>query len=80
MAQHPKVASVRQQGIILALDLQTQMQRYGSLRDQLFQHFMNSGIFLRPLGNTIYILAPYTISRAQMEEIYQAIRLSLALV
>lgn len=71
--QHPKVARTRQCGIIYALDLKVETERYGNLRDQLFNHFMNNGVFLRPLGNTIYILAPYIISDEQLQKIYETI-------
>lgn len=77
---HPKVAATRQCGIIFALDLSTEMERYGSLRDILFKHFMDNGVFLRPLGNTIYILAPYTITEEQMLIIYSAIETCLDIV
>lgn len=70
---HPKVKSTRQTGIIYALDLDVQMERYGNLRDQLFDFFMNKGVFLRPLGNTIYIQAPYVITLEQLEKVYTAI-------
>ncbi|MEM6684863.1 MAG: adenosylmethionine--8-amino-7-oxononanoate transaminase [Bacteroidota bacterium] len=72
--QHPKVASTRQQGQIFALDLNIEMERYGNLRDKLFNSFMSKGVCLRPLGNTIYILAPYITTDAQLAHIYQAIR------
>lgn len=71
---HPKVARTRQMGVIYALDLNVEMERYGNLRDKLFRHFMNDGVFLRPLGNTIYILAPYIISDGQLQKIYDSIR------
>lgn len=73
IAKHPKVKQTRQTGIIFALDLEIKMDRYGNLRDQLFHFFMKKGIFLRPLGNTIYISAPYTISEEQLEKIYNVI-------
>ena len=62
------------------LDLNVQMERYGNLRDKLFKHFMDQGVFLRPLGNTIYILAPYVTTKPQMEQIYSAIRSVVGLV
>ncbi len=75
--KHPKVASTRQQGQIFALDLNITMERYGNLRDKLFNSFMSKGVCLRPLGNTIYILAPYITTDEQLEQIYQAIRETL---
>ncbi|WP_298489251.1 adenosylmethionine--8-amino-7-oxononanoate transaminase [uncultured Maribacter sp.] len=77
---HPKVANTRQCGIIFALDLAIKMERYGNLRDKLFKHFMDNGVFLRPLGNTIYILAPYVVSEAQMQKIYSTIKSTLEIV
>lgn len=71
---HPKVGSTRQLGVIYALELNVKMERYGNLRDRLFKHFMDNGVFLRPLGSTIYILAPFITSKEQMERIYDAIR------
>jgi adenosylmethionine-8-amino-7-oxononanoate aminotransferase len=70
---HEKVANVRQLGVILAIDLNVEMERYGDLRNKLFAHFMKAGVFLRPLGNTIYILPPYVITNEQLYKIYTAI-------
>ncbi len=74
---HPKVAAIRQCGIIFALDLNIKTERYGNLRNRLFNFFMEHGVFLRPLGNTIYILAPYIISDAQLSKIYDSIERAL---
>ena len=77
---HPKVASTRQTGVIYALELNVLMERYGDLRDKLFRHFMENGVFLRPLGNTIYILAPYITTREQMQKLYNSIKSALAIL
>lgn len=77
---HPKVKSTRQTGVIFALDLNIKMERYGNLRDKLFKFFMNNGVFLRPLGNTIYIQAPYVITQEQLEKVYRVIEDALEIV
>ncbi|WP_299225309.1 adenosylmethionine--8-amino-7-oxononanoate transaminase [uncultured Psychroserpens sp.] len=77
---HPKVASIRQTGIIFALDLDIEIERYGNLRDKLFQFFMENGVSLRPLGNTIYIQAPYIISDKQLQKVYHVIEEALEIV
>ena len=77
---HPKVKTTRQQGIIYALELNIETKRYGNLRYKLFDFFMKKGVFLRPLGNTIYILAPFIISKEQLEKIYSAIEESFELI
>lgn len=74
---HPKVAETRQLGVIYALDIKTKMERYGPLRDKLFNHFMKQGVFLRPLGNTIYMVPPFVITTTQLHTVYEAIRQAL---
>ena len=70
---HPKVKETRQLGVIYALDLNVEMERYGDLRYQLFNFFMENGVCLRPLGNTIYILAPYVITNIQLQKVYTVV-------
>lgn len=70
---HPNVTNTRQTGVIYAFDLAIKMERYGNLRDKLFKHFMDKGVFLRPLGNTIYILPPYVITEEQLNQVYESI-------
>ncbi|WP_418602348.1 adenosylmethionine--8-amino-7-oxononanoate transaminase [Hwangdonia sp.] len=77
---HPKVKSTRQLGVIFALDLNIEMERYGNLRDKLFKFFMDNGVFLRPLGSTIYIQAPYVITKKQLEKVYQVIEDALEMI
>ena len=77
---HPKVKTTRQLGIIYALDLNITMDRYGDLRYKLFNFFMENGVCLRPLGNTIYILAPYVITDAQLQKVYKTIEDCLEII
>ena len=70
---HSNVKNVRVKGVIFALDLSISMDRYGNLRDQLYQFFIDRGVALRPLGNTIYTLPPYVITEAQLQKIYDVI-------
>ena len=77
---HPKVKSTRSIGVVLAIDLNTNANRYGNLRDKLLTFFMKKGVFLRPLGNTIYIQPPYVITKIQLEKIYKTIEEALEIV
>ncbi|KAB1160757.1 adenosylmethionine--8-amino-7-oxononanoate transaminase [Tenacibaculum aiptasiae] len=74
IANHVKVTEVRSKGVILAIDLKTNAGRYGTLRDQLLKSFMDKGVFLRPLGNTIYIQPPYVITEQQLQKVYTTIK------
>ena len=77
--KHPKVKTARSKGVIFALDLETNSSRYGSLRDKLLSFFMERGVFLRPLGNTIYIQVPYVITKKELQKVYKTIEESLAI-
>lgn len=77
ISKHPLVKSTRVLGVIFALDLKVNMDRYGKVRYDIFNFFMNKGIFLRPLGSTIYILAPFVITDQELEKIYNAIEACL---
>ena len=70
---HERVKEVRVMGAILAIDLEIKMERYGSLRDELYNFFLERGVLLRPLGNTIYTLPPYVITDIQLQKIYDSI-------
>lgn len=67
---HSAVRSIRQRGVIFALDLEVSTQRYGSLRDKLYQFYLDAGVYLRPLGNTIYFLPPYITPQAALDKLY----------
>ncbi|WP_298547400.1 adenosylmethionine--8-amino-7-oxononanoate transaminase [uncultured Aquimarina sp.] len=75
---HPKVKATRQKGVIYALDLDIEMDRYGKKRYEIFDHFMKNGVCLRPLGKTIYILPPYVITQGQLNKIYDTILVLLS--
>ena len=77
---HKNIYATRTLGVIFALDLKLKMDRYGSLRDTLFNYFMDQGVFLRPLGNTIYILPPFVITDKELDRIYEVIKNALELV
>ncbi|ASU34292.1 adenosylmethionine--8-amino-7-oxononanoate transaminase [Mucilaginibacter xinganensis] len=76
---HPKVKTVRQTGTIVALEWETgnDTSYFSSLRDTLYQYFLNAGIILRPLGNIIYILPPYCITDTELSYIYSKIMQAL---
>lgn len=75
--KHEKVGNVRVMGVILAIDLNIQMERYGNLRDDLYNFFVERGVLLRPLGNTIYVLPPYVITNSELQKIYDTITAAL---
>ena len=77
---HPKIVNLRKTGTILAIELKDDTSGYESdLRTKLYKHFLSEGILIRPLGNVIYILPPYCITKEELYKIYSAIKKSLEL-
>jgi adenosylmethionine-8-amino-7-oxononanoate aminotransferase len=75
IANDARFANVRQTGTIVAMDVRTTHGGYlASVGPQLRRAFRAAGVLLRPLGNTIYILSPYCVSREDLAVIYGAIR------
>jgi adenosylmethionine-8-amino-7-oxononanoate aminotransferase len=76
---HPKIKTTRQTGTILAMEWQTgnDTSYFDSLRDTLYNYFLDAGIILRPLGNIIYILPPYCITTEELHYIYSKIEQAL---
>jgi adenosylmethionine-8-amino-7-oxononanoate aminotransferase len=72
ITEHPILKNVRIHGTILAMEVETgEADGYlHSIRDDIYQYFLKEGILMRPLGNTIYILAPYCIEDEDLAYIY----------
>lgn len=80
--QHPKVETTRVLGTIFALEIKTEgaASYYGSLRNKLYDFFIEHGVILRPVGNIVYILPPYIITNAQLQKVYQVVEQALEIV
>ena len=72
---HPLVKNLRQQGVILAFDIDNahNTSYFNNLRDRIWQFFINKKLLLRPLGNTVYILPPYCITAEELTKVYNGI-------
>ncbi|QBN19146.1 adenosylmethionine--8-amino-7-oxononanoate transaminase [Flavobacterium nackdongense] len=79
---HPKVTTTRVLGVIFALEIQTETAAsyYGSLRNKLYDFFIENGVVLRPVGNIVYILPPYVITDEQLQKVYQVVEKALEIV
>lgn len=79
VGSHPALKEVRQRGTIIALEFKTDSATsyFNNLRDQLYYFFLERGMILRPLGNVIYFMPPYCISKTSRQQVYQAIRAAL---
>lgn len=73
LADHPHVAEVRQTGMALAIEMVQDkasrapypwQERRGL---KVYQHALERGAMLRPLGNVVYFLPPYVITPEEID-------------
>jgi adenosylmethionine-8-amino-7-oxononanoate aminotransferase len=55
---------LRHQGMIFAFDVVTQNDQFAK---QSYQAGVEQGLLLRPIGNTVYFMPPYTITDAEID-------------
>jgi len=79
---HSKVTTTRVLGVIFALEIETESAAsyYGTLRNKLYDFFIENGIILRPVGNIVYILPPYIITDEQLQKVYEVVEKALEIV
>lgn len=74
LANHSAFANPRQIGAIAAIDLVAADAGYLSdLAPRLRAFFLERGLLLRPLGNTIYLMPPYCLDTDQLDRLFAAI-------
>jgi adenosylmethionine-8-amino-7-oxononanoate aminotransferase len=80
LAEHPHVAEVRQQGMILAIEMIQDrntrepypwQERRGLT---VYRHGLEQGVLLRPLGNVIYFMPPYVITEKEIDFLAEVAR------
>ncbi len=76
---HIFIKEIRQRGTILAIELNTaeDSSYFNSIQSAAYQYFMSQGIFLRPLGNIVYVMPPYCITDEELDKVYEVIKTSL---
>ena len=74
LAMRPDVEGARHTGTIMAFDIKVDDPGYLSgIGPKLYRFFMNAGVLLRPLGQTLYMLPPYCLSREDLNDIVATI-------
>lgn len=73
-ADDARFQNIRQCGTIAAMDLRVGQGGYlAEDGPRMRAHFMENGVLLRPLGNTVYLLPPYCVTGADLDLAYGAI-------
>jgi adenosylmethionine-8-amino-7-oxononanoate aminotransferase len=70
----PDVRDVRVKGSIFAVDIHDDVDGYlSSIGTEIYDFMLEHDVLLRPIGNTVYILPPYCIDKADLERIYETL-------
>lgn len=71
LKSHKKLTDARSCGTVAALEFRLKNQGYDSpFAEELTKRSIQKGVFLRPLGNIVYILPPYCTSDEELEQIW----------
>ena len=66
--------NIRQTGTILAFEIKDDQSDYfSSVRDEAYQFFIDRGVLIRPLGNTIYTNPPYVITDEELDKVWDIV-------
>lgn len=66
-----KIKNLRCLGTIIAFEYETEEHNYlNNTALQITQLALQEGLYLRPLGNTVYIMPPYCISKEELEKVF----------
>ena len=66
LREHPHIHHVRQQGMIIAMDLYPSHKRRGM---SVYANALKQGVLLRPLGNVIYFMPAYCITPEEIDHL-----------
>ncbi len=80
--RYANVENIRVLGTIFAFEIKRENTEsyYGDFRNKAYAFFIENGIILRPVGNTIYIIPPYITGNEQLEIIYKTIEKALEIL
>ena len=68
------IKNIRVLGTILAFEISEGKDEYlNNVSTLITKRCLNKGIYLRPLGNTVYIMPPYCITESELDKVYEVI-------
>jgi adenosylmethionine-8-amino-7-oxononanoate aminotransferase len=74
------IKNIRCLGTLLAFEIDKGKDEYlNDISHEITQFCLSKGVYIRPLGNTMYIMPPYCITEAELKKIYQVIESVLSL-
>lgn len=75
LTKYSNVENIRQRGTLLAFDLvaQGQTSYFNAIRDVAYNFLLKRGVIMRPLGNVLYMIPPYSTTDEQLQYVYTQI-------
>ncbi|MHA6719386.1 adenosylmethionine--8-amino-7-oxononanoate transaminase [Sphingomonas sp. RS6] len=71
LANVPGLLHHRRMGTIAALEIEQPESGYlSAIAPRLMAYARENGVLLRPLGNTVYVMPPYSITREQLDRVW----------
>lgn len=75
LAQHPRVANLRQQGTIFAFDaIEPNAGKAATFSRRFFATALQHELMLRPIGRTVYLMPPYILEPQQIADLAERTR------
>ena len=68
-----KMLAPRTIGAVCAFELEGKSNYLNPIAKQIREFSLSKGVMIRPLGNTVYVAPPYTISRSSLDKIFGVI-------
>ena len=69
LAEHPQVRHLRQRGMIVAFDVDTDDTAFSR---RFYRAALENETLIRPIGNTVYLMPPYVVSDDEISHLGQA--------
>ncbi|GAB3501329.1 adenosylmethionine--8-amino-7-oxononanoate transaminase [Spirosoma knui] len=82
LAEYTCVENVRQRGTLLAFDLKAgeQTSYFNNIRDIAYNFLLDRGVLMRPLGNVLYFIPPYSTTDGQLQYAYTQVEELLTVI
>jgi adenosylmethionine-8-amino-7-oxononanoate aminotransferase len=78
LGKEAPIRNPRRSGTITAFEIAGTDDYLDEAAPRLMGFFRESDVLLRPLGNTIYVMPPYCISDADLDQVYETIAQAIA--
>ena len=69
LADHPRVTHLRQRGMIVAFDVQTDDATFSR---RFYRAALDNEALIRPIGNTVYLMPPYILTDDELDHLGHA--------